>query len=177
MTEGSGRVNSFVPASDCAIIANMPSLHNLTLPALVLLAACAPLNIYYKEGADVAQSEANLTQCQVSALAEVPRDIRTRYIPAQYMPYSTCTAGGYCYRRYRMISPPRSESYDANANLRDKLVRQCMAMAGYRPVSLPRCDAETVRTTVLAATKTLPALTPESCAIRLESGNWQIVTP
>lgn len=155
----------------------MSNCRSLTLCALVLLGACTPLDIYYKEGADVAQSEANLTQCQVSALAEVPRDIRTRYIPAQYAPYSACTAGGHCYRRYRMIRPPRTTSYDANADLRDNLVRQCMAMAGYRPISLPQCDAVTARKTPLAATRTLPALTSKSCAIRLKSGNWQIVTP
>lgn len=177
MTEGFGWVNSFVHARDPAIVHGMYSTRCITLSALVLLGACAPLNIYYKDGADVAQSEANLTRCQVSALAQVPRDMRTRYIPARYAPYSTCNAGGYCYRRHRMISPPRTETYDANVNLRDKVVGQCMAMAGYRPVSVPQCDAETTRTTPLAATQTLPTLTPKSCAIRLKSGNWQIITP
>ncbi|MDT8326889.1 MAG: hypothetical protein RQ750_05800 [Roseovarius sp.] len=155
----------------------MSSPAALPLVALVLLAACAPLDIYYKEGADVAQSEINLTQCQVSALKEVPRDIRTRYIPARYAPYTHCNAGGYCRTHYRMISPPRSETYDANASLRDKRVGQCMAMAGYRPVSLPQCDPETTQQTTLRATKTLPPLSQKTCVIRLKSGNWQIVTP
>ncbi len=177
MTEGSGRVNSFVIPSDCAILAGMYKIRSLTLLALVLLGACAPLSIYYKEGADVVQSEINLTQCQVSALKEVPRDIRTRYVPARYAPYTHCNAAGYCSTHYRMISPARTETYDANARLRVKVVDQCMAMVGYRPVALPQCNAETTRKTALTATKTLPPLTPKSCAIRLKSGNWQIVTP
>lgn len=177
MTEGSGRVNSFVLLNDGAILADMYQIRSLTLSAFVLLGACAPLSIYYKEGADVAQSEINLTQCQVSALKEVPRDLRSRYIPARYAPYTHCNAAGYCSTHYRMISPPRTETYDASAKLRDKVVGQCMAMVGYRPVSLSACDAETTRKTALAATKTLPPLTPKSCAIRLKSGNWQIVTP
>ncbi|WP_300547094.1 hypothetical protein [Roseovarius sp.] len=152
---------------------------SLCLPLLtaLLLGACAPLDIYYKEGADVARSEANLTECQVSALARVPRDMRTRFIPTRYAPYTACNAGGRCYTRYRLISPPRTETHDLNARLRHKVVDQCMAEAGYRPVSLPQCDSATTRATALHATQTLPPLTPQSCVIRLKSGNWQIVTP
>ena len=52
-----------------------------------------------------------------------------------------------------------------------------MGDKGYVKASIKRCDAQTTRATPLRATQVLPPITANSCAIRLKSGRWQIVTP
>ena len=149
----------------------------IALTAGFLLASCAPLQIYYKEGETVARMDRDQTTCEVSALRQVPADIRSRYIPPVYDRYRICHANGYCRWHSRLISPGRFESYDANAPLRGKVADQCMADQGYVKARIKRCDASTTRATPMRATQILPPLTAKSCAIRFRSGRWQIVTP
>ncbi len=145
--------------------------------ACLLAAACAPLQLYYKEGETVARMDRDETGCEVTALRQVPADIRTRYIPPQYQHYKVCHGAGYCHWQRRMISPGRYESYDANLPLRTSVTEQCMADKGYVRTSIKRCDAATIEATALHATTVLPPISENSCAIRLKSGRWQIVTP
>lgn len=145
--------------------------------SLAAFTACAPPPLFHKPGASPAELQRNLTACEVSALREVPRDLRTRFIPAQYSSFPQCNAFGHCFPRTRLIQPARTESYDANAPLRARVTEQCMAQAGYRPVSLPACDPERVRAASLPAGAAQPSLGPGSCALRLASGEWRIVTP
>lgn len=177
MTEGPDAVNCFVPGARPGYSATMTRIARLCLVCLVMLGACAPPALYHKPGAAPAQIEANLTTCLVSALNQVPRDIRTRYIPAQYAPYRYCNSRGRCYTRHRLISPARTESYDANEALRARVTEQCMAQAGYRPVSLPQCDPDRVRAAQIAADTPQPRLEATSCTLRLPTGEWRIVTP
>ncbi|WP_454274391.1 hypothetical protein [Roseovarius sp. MBR-154] len=141
------------------------------------LFACAPPALYHKPGAVPAQIESNLTNCQVAALERVPRDIRTRYIPPQYAPYTYCDGRGYCYTRTRLVRADYTETYDANEGLRARVVEQCMAHAGYRPVALPQCDPDRVRAANVPAEAPQPSLDGTSCTVRLPSGAWRIVTP
>ena len=153
------------------------------LPALlgamfVLLAACAPLTVYYKQGASVSAMERTLNECKITALRKVPPRILTRYIPPTTAPYTHCDANGHCYTFQRIITPGRYERYDANESLRFKTERLCMAGAGFEKVSIRECDAAQVAAArPLSATRTFPPLTEASCAIRLKSGRWKIVTP
>jgi len=140
---------------------------------LVLVAACAPPPLYYKAGADPAQRDAVLTRCEVAALAQVPRDIRTQYLPPRHMPHPYCGPYGRCGYGHVLIEPARTERYDANAELRARVVGQCMAEAGFRPVRLPAC-APGVKAAPGAAQ---PPLGSESCARRVPDGGWQVVTP
>lgn len=149
----------------------------IALAATVLLAACAPLQIYYKEGETVARMDRDQTRCETGALRQVPSDIRSRYIPPTYAPYQVCNAHGYCYWHQRLVSPGRYEKYDANEALRGKVSAQCMADQGYALARIKRCDTTTTRQTQIHATRVLPPLSDNSCAIRLKSGRWQIVTP
>ncbi|SLN12714.1 hypothetical protein PEL8287_00440 [Roseovarius litorisediminis] len=142
-----------------------------------LIVACAPLKIYYKEGVQVARMETDQTDCEISALEKVPKDIRTRYIPPTYTPYQYCDRYGRCYWRQRLVSPGRHVSYDSNGPLRDKVTAQCMAQKGYQLVELPACGSAVTQSVPVHATQVLPRLGPKSCAIRLKSGRWQIVTP
>ncbi len=145
---------------------------------LTFLAACAPLTVYYKQGASVAAMEQTLNDCKISALRKVPPRILTRYIPPTKAPYTHCDAAGNCYTFYRIISPGRYERYDANEGLRLKTERLCMAGAGYEKVSIKECDPARIENArPLTATRTFPPLTEASCAIRLKSGRWKIVTP
>ena len=156
---------------------SMKYFTKVLITAAAVLSACAPLHIYYKQGQTVARMDRDETDCEITALRQVPPDIRTRYIPPTYTTYPVCIANGHCYWRKRLVSPGRYEKYDANISLRTKVTEQCMADKGYVKTSIKRCDAQTTRATPLRATQVLPPVTANSCAIRLKSGRWQIVTP
>ena len=145
------------------------------VPVVALLGACAPPTIYHKTGAAPAQVEAARTRCEVAALRAVPRDIRTHYVPASYLPSRRCTAHGPCFTHYMLVSPARYESYDANAALRARAADQCMVEAGFAPVRLPACDPDTVAAPPADAAQ--PPLAETSCALRTGAGGWRIVTP
>lgn len=150
----------------------------LLVTALTALAACAPLTVYYKQGASVVAMEQTLNQCEVEALRKVPPRILTRYIPPVTAPYTHCDANGNCYTSRRTITPGRFERYDADEGLRERTARLCMAGAGYEKVSIKECDPDQITAArPLSATQTFPPLTEASCAIRLTSGRWKIVTP
>lgn len=177
MTDGPTVVNCFVLTERWPyILAMRPVIHPLVL-ALAVLVACAPPALYHKPGASPALVERTRTNCEVAALRAVPRDIRTRFIPAQYSYMPFCNHFGTCFHRTHMIQPPRTESYDANDGLRARVVDQCMAEAGFRPVSLPQCDPDRVRSANLPPDTAQPPLGANSCALRLPSGQWRIVTP
>ena len=149
----------------------------LLLVASLVLTGCAPLDLYYRAGAPLAEQQADLTACRIQALRDVPKDIRRRYIPPVYDLRPICDGAGNCWTRRVLISPGSFEQYDANEDLRDAATAQCMAREGYEKRRIPRCDAATTDATPPAPTRVLPPLTSESCAIRLPSGQWQIVTP
>lgn len=149
----------------------------LRLVPLALVAACAPLDTFYKAGVPVETQARDTTACRVEALRQVPPDVRTRHIPAVYSTRQVCDANGNCWLNRILISPASFEQYDANLGLRETVTRQCMARQGYEKRSIPRCDAATTRATPPAPTRVLPPLSSESCSIRLPSGDWQIVTP
>lgn len=155
----------------------MKYMSKTALAAAAMLCGCAPLSIYYKEGETVARMDRDETACEVTALRQVPPDLRSRYIPPTYSPYQVCNALGHCSWRQRLVSPGRWERYDANEGLRARVATQCMADKGYARTKIKRCDAETTRAVTIRATQVLPPLNEGSCAIRLKSGRWQIVTP
>ena len=172
MTDGPEAVNRFVPVRPACYHRPMKPLPALI--CLALMAACAPPPLYHKAGADPALAEARRTQCEVAALREVPRDIRTTYVPPRYMPAPFFDAHGHRWHGFVLLEPGRTESYDANAALRARVVDQCMAEAGFRPVRLPACPPDIPAPAPGAAQ---PPLGPASCARRMPEGGWQIVTP
>ena len=68
--------------------------------------------------AQVARMDRDETACEVTALRQVPPDLRSRYIPPTYSPYQICNALGHCSWHQRLVSPGRWERYDANEGLR-----------------------------------------------------------
>ncbi len=149
----------------------------LMLCAGLVLAGCAPLKVYYKEGESVARMDHDESDCQVAALARVPPNTQRRYIPPTYTTDKHCNYLGHCHYYRRILSPGRYETYDANQPLRDKVTDQCMADRGYVLTSVKLCDGETTRTASHRPTRVMPPLTSGSCAIRFRSGRWRIVTP
>ncbi len=142
-----------------------------------ILVGCTPLSLFYKEGAPVQRMNSDLADCKLRALRDVPVDQDTRYIPGQEAPRVICDAAGVCQTIWVQITPDTIETYDANEEVRKEYVGACMAKSGYAPVRLPACQDAVVKATTLKATKVLPPLSANSCAIRLKTGQYQIVTP
>ena len=143
----------------------------------LLLGACAPLNTYYKPGASVTATERQTLACEVDALAKAPRALRTVRGPSRFVPArQICDNSGKCRSFPAYFEPGPVYTVDANQELRDRVERQCMADAGFAPVSIPACPSSVAQAAPTAATTTLPPLTPKSCAIRNSDGSFQIVT-
>ena len=101
----------------------------------VALAACAPLNTYYKPGATVAMVERQTTQCQVDALAQVPVVLQTVRTPPRFIPpRRVCRSDGRCTSRAGYFEPGQTYTVDPSADLRKRVETQCMADAGFAPV-------------------------------------------
>ncbi|HAV08767.1 MAG TPA: hypothetical protein DEF12_15055 [Rhodobacteraceae bacterium] len=142
------------------------------LPALcfaVLMSACAPVSMWYRVGETVSTRDQVETRCDVTALRDAPRALETRLTPLRFVPLKTCDAAGVCVVRYEMIGG-EAYSVDINADLRGRVMAQCMNAAGYTPVSIPACPPATARNAPEGATTTLPRLTPKSCAISRPTG-------
>lgn len=152
-----------------------PALITLGLATFVL-AACGPLGIYHKPGAQVSTMNRALTNCEVEALAKVPVDRRVERDPVRIVPRRVCDSDGNCNVIYDRVGG-EVRSYDNNAELRQRVLGQCMADGGYRYVELPACPQAVKRAVPQAATTIMPQLTSNSCSIRNSDGTWQIVTP
>jgi len=143
----------------------------------VALAACAPLNTYYKPGATVAMVERQTTQCQVDALAQVPVALQTVRTPPRFIPpRRVCRSDGRCTSRAGYFEPGQTYTVDPSADLRKRVETQCMADAGFAPVSIPQCPAGIANAVPQGRTTALPALTENACVIRNGDGSFQIVT-
>jgi len=144
--------------------------------AFLLLAGCAKLSIYHREGASVSRMQSDLLGCEVRAAQDVPVATELRREPPYYVPGDrVCYSNGKCYLRGGYYLPGQVYTVDANRDLRARVERQCMADKGYRPVSLPPCPADVARRVPSGATTTLPPLAEKNCFIRNADGSWQIV--
>lgn len=148
------------------------------LSAIATLSACAPVEIYYKPGAQVARMEADTQACRIKALRSAPVDQQIRQTPPRFVPGRiVCDSNGEnCQRRVGYWIPGETYRFDANEPLRGEVEKQCMAQRGYRPASIPLCTSAVAKSVKPARTKKLPALSNKSCAIRNQDGSFQIVT-
>lgn len=149
----------------------------LGIAVFVLLGACAPLDTYYKPGASVAAANRQTLACEVEALAKAPRATRVVQAPPQFLPpRRTCDKEGNCLTVPGYYAPGARYTIDPNSGLRARVERQCMADAGFAPVSIPACPSSVANAAPARATTTLPPLNENSCAIRNPDGSFQIVT-
>ena len=144
---------------------------------LAMLAACAPPPLWHKTGIAPARLHADLTACRVAALAQVPERIRRYYKPADYITRPVCDAAGNCYVQRILLRPAQYERFDANAGLREDVAQACMADKGYTQARLPACQSPQGQKITVNTAAPLPPLSDESCAVRLPSGDWRIITP
>jgi hypothetical protein len=176
MADGPWAVNSIVLASMSRQDQPMKANPMVPIFAILLLASCSPLTIYYKEGAGVSRMQSDLLRCEVSAAQEVPVATEFRSEPPYYVPgRRVCYRNGKCYLQGGFFLPGQVYTVDANRGLRGRVEAQCMADKGYSPVSLPRCSSDVARRVPPGATRTLPALAEKNCVIRNDDGSWQIV--
>jgi len=143
----------------------------------LMLGACAPLNTYYKPGASVTATERQTLACEVDALAKAPRALRTLQGPSRFVPArQICNSSGACRTIPAYFEPGPVYTVDANEELRARVERQCMADAGFAPVSIPACPSGVAQAAPPRTTTTLPPLNAKSCAIKNPDGSFQIVT-
>tara|TARA_R110002124_G_C8718378_1_gene495510 strand:- start:194 stop:667 length:474 start_codon:yes stop_codon:yes gene_type:complete len=144
---------------------------------MAVLAGCTPLDTYYKPGATVANMQRTTTECAVSALEKVPPSTQLVRDPPQFVPpHQRCNGQGQCHVTPGYFVPGAVYEVDPNAQLRRRVVGQCMTDAGFAPVSIPACPTNVAKAAPRASTTTLPALNANSCAIRNRDGSFQIVT-
>lgn len=142
----------------------------------LLLAACAPMTLYYRPGVSVAKMQDDTTRCEVRALREAPVATQIRQHPPTYVPGARyCNKHGECWTRPGYWVEGPIYTVDANARLRARVMELCMAEKGYNEVTLPNCPPEVRNATPPAVTTVLPRLTQEACVIRNDDGTWQIV--
>lgn len=148
------------------------------LVPLMVLSSCGPLSLYYREGETVSRLQKETTQCQLSAVKEVPVANQIRQSPPTYWPGRTyCDGRGRCYQSPGWWQPGRVYTVDVNQGLRNTVEAQCMAEKGFRPVSLPPCKQNVKSVVPLARTTTLPPLNSASCFVKFDDGSFQIITP
>ncbi|SFP60293.1 hypothetical protein [Tranquillimonas alkanivorans] len=144
----------------------------IVLTACTLLGGCAAYDGYYREGAPVAQLDADLLECRVSAVQRVPPNTQIRTTPISRTPVVTrCNDDGTCVTTGGEVTGGNTYSYDANAGLRTRVLNQCMAARGYRRVELPYCAGDAPP----LVPARLPALTPATCAVRTAGGGVAFV--
>ncbi len=152
--------------------------HRITTAALaaLVLSSCMPLETYYKPGATLTRTERDQTTCDIRALRDAPVATQVRQTaPVFYPPRRVCDAASNCTTTGGFWEPGMVYTVDVNADLRDRIQRQCMADRGYAPLRLPPCRAEIARATPPGRTTVFPRLTENACVIRNSDGSWQIV--
>jgi hypothetical protein len=146
------------------------------IPALLVLAACGPLSIYYRPGVSVSRMQNDTTNCQVAALKDAPVANQIRQSPPIFYPGRTvCGAAGSCYRTPGFWADGGFYTVDANKELRGRVLDMCMAQKGYQPVTIPTCPASVKNAVPATATTKLPTLSENSCVIQYNDDQWQIV--
>jgi hypothetical protein len=175
MTEAKQGVNSFVSDQMLRHYRAMKPVLKI-IPALLLLAACGPMSIYYRPGVSVTRMQNDTTNCQVAALKDAPVATQIRQRPPIFFPgRNICNASGDCYVTPGYWADGGIYTVDTNQDLRNRVLDMCMAKKGYQPVTLPACPSSAKNSVPAVATTKLPTLTSKSCVIRYNDDNWQIV--
>lgn len=135
--------------------------------------------LIWREGVDFSTRQNDYTNCEVASLQQVPRAIATAQTPIVRTPQTTFSpATTRCYGAGNMVnctttpaivsggqvSGGQIYSYDANGDLRQRVLEQCMINKGYQLVTLPPCtklEAESGH--VISQAAPLPNAKSASC--------------
>lgn len=140
---------------------------------------------FVKKGATVSQRDIDFTDCEVAAVNKVPPSMKVATTPSYTTPvtvtptHTNCYGYGYsvsCYNYGGTVYGGQTYggevySYDANQDLRDRVLLQCMAQKGWEPVGVRRCtDAEVSGASVVSSSGGLPAAKEIGCFVDLKNG-------
>lgn len=144
------------------------------LAAVVALTGCLPYQGFYKSGVAVGRLNSDLTDCEVAGVNRVPANTQVRTTPITYSPVrEVCPDdGGRCRYVGGAIRGGDTYTYDANADLRERFVAQCMGGKGYQRVELPACTGQAARRARVTRQSVLPRLDRSLCAFKGSDGGW-----
>ena len=134
----------------------------ITSAGVLLTAGCepGPTAFYLQQDTTAGRTQSDITRCEVEAVNTVPTANVQTVSPVYRTPdQTTCqeTALG-----IRCTTTPGTtyggnvSTFDQNADLRSRVLNQCMASRGYSLVTLPHCTDEQ-----LAAGRFYPDATPK----------------
>ena len=168
------------------------SIFGLCAVSVVGLAACVPVEFWYKPGVSPERPSVELNNCQVQAAKKVPAAPMIGQTPVYVTPVQTnCSGSGYgsyyssTYRSSTNVSCTQTGgqvyggqiyTYDGNAQLRNQVVAQCMSNKGYQYISVRQCEARDTQKG-LPTYKVLPRLQSNSCVVPAAGGGWVFVNP
>ncbi|EBA17784.1 hypothetical protein RSK20926_18637 [Roseobacter sp. SK209-2-6] len=142
----------------------------------LMLAACGPLNVYFRDGVSQARLDRDLLACEVKALKEAPVAAEIRHRPPVFYPgRRVCNSEGHCWTTPGHWVDGGSYTVDVNRALRGRIEQSCMAQKGYQQLALPRCT-NTLNLPPQPLAQTPLRLDGNSCAIQRKNGTVQIVT-
>ena len=124
--------------------------------------------------------EREFVACDVSAAQQVRVNSQIGQTSTYTSPTQTGCYGGYntvnCYTTSGNIVGGSLYSYDANADLRGRVVAQCMAERGFAMVSLPQCSQSQLANGI-PRYQSIPQLATNACVAEVSVGRWAFVNP
>lgn len=147
----------------------LPSCQATTSPEQ-LYRAGKPLPVpVYKAGVTEGQRQADITSCQVVAAQQVPQNMQLSTTPTFTTPaYTTCNQVGWtmiCNTTGGNTVGGQVSSYDANADLRNRVVSMCLSRRGYGSAQIAPCPAGKTPMDLGTSILKLPQLTNRTCYI------------
>ncbi|OOZ76055.1 hypothetical protein BOW50_10535 [Solemya velum gill symbiont] len=150
--------------------------------ACLLLSGCVttPAEIHHKTGVKPQKQASDLTACQVKAANAVTASIQVRSTPIfQTRTKMNCRIVDdniRCKETGGRISGGDVRTYDANADLRERVTDECMTKKGYMKYEFRRCTPSEVKNS--STTNTIfPPVTEMTCAKQTSTGGWVLVNP
>lgn len=117
----------------------------VSFPALfglaIALSGCVNQAIWYKPNVSPSLNVSDRTDCEVEAAQTVPSNTQVRTTPSFTTPTYVDCYGGFCSVTGGDQVGGKTYSVDTNKDLRDRVMRQCMAKRGWQVVTLPYCGA------------------------------------
>ena len=129
---------------------------------MLFLAGCepGPAAFYLQQGTTAGRTQSDITRCEVEAVNTVPSAIVQSVSPVYRTPdQTTCretALGIQCTTTPGTTYGGNVSTFDQNADLRSRVLNQCMASRGYSFVTLPHCTGEQ-----LTAGRFYPDATPK----------------
>lgn len=117
----------------------------VALGAVLALIGCAPQisTVAWKPGTTSEARQADIDDCQIAAMKDVPKDVRTDYDPGFSSPgtvqCNTIGTSTYCNTVGAVNIPGSVSQYDANSPLRTRVADRCLRAKGYEIFQLPKC--------------------------------------